>query len=234
MQKLTERHSATITAQALRYLSIRLKSRPETQSLISEIETVRSALATAEEAYSQAKEERMAATAEINYLDGQLDQTVMALAREVGVMTRNKTQDPRYMKLFPTAPSALIRPIAGESQERFVRSLINRLQEDADYAGLKPYAETMEKQQQLLNQAGQRREQLYQPEVKAQTDQRIVLDQARRLYQNIYHRLQLLFPTDAALVESFFMDLRSSRKNIESEEDVTTETMNASAGQEQA
>lgn len=48
------------------------------------------------------------------------------------------------------------------------------------------------------------RDELYVPENQARARLEIALDNTRRVYAAAYHRLNLLFPDDPALVESFF------------------------------
>jgi hypothetical protein len=222
MQKLSERHGVMHGIRAFRYLSIRLRSRPETQAIAAEVDAERAVMVKTEEAYAQALEERVAATAEVEYLDGCVDATVMDLAREIALMTRGRQDDPRYRKLFPSAPSALVRPIAGEAQERFVRSLVTRLREDKEYAPLTRYAEQLEQHQAALNEAIARRAERYQPETSTLTDRRVAMDHARRVYRSIYHRLQLLYPGDPALVESFFLALRTPSRGVTEEPESPT------------
>ncbi|MFH1149823.1 MAG: hypothetical protein V1748_05065 [Actinomycetota bacterium] len=189
----------------LRFVSLRLRSRPETTELARDLDEARVGIQAVTELYAQALEVRVAATAEIEYLDYCLDQAVMNLAREIAVMTKGRPEDPRHTKLFPSAPSELIRPIANEVQGRFVRSLVSRLREDKDYGHLLQHAETIEQAQLGLDSALERRKSLYEPELKAQTDRRIAMDRARALYNTLYHRLTLLYPEHPTLVRSFFL-----------------------------
>jgi hypothetical protein len=204
MESLRETRSPENIIDALRFTAIRLQSRPETKALVAGIEEVRGQLAAAAELLAQAREQRVAASAEIRYLDEVLDSTVMDLAREVAVLTRNDRKDERHRKLFPSAPSELVKPIAGEVQDRFVRSLINRLREDADYASLARYADALQVQQAALSEAVQKREALYVPEAKAEAEMAVARSRAVERHRETYHRMLLLFPSDRALVESFF------------------------------
>lgn len=67
MQRLLSRHRFADTVRALRFLVIRLASRPETASLAEDTQA-RTAMRDDEEKYQQALQARVAAAAEIEYL----------------------------------------------------------------------------------------------------------------------------------------------------------------------
>ena len=208
MEKLTDRHSVRAVMKALRFQTIRLGSRPEAAQMAREMGEQRRGLHDLNEAFLNAQERRIGGTAEIRYHDRRLDKAVMDLAREVVALTRGRRDDPRYLKLFPAAPSSLMQGVTGDRQARFTRSLVSLLQEDADYSELSGHAETIGQHLADLDAAIARREDLYMPEFKAQADLTVALDQACRAYNLSYPRLVLLFPDDNALVESFFAELR--------------------------
>jgi hypothetical protein len=66
-----------------------------------EVDAERTKLSSADEAYEQIFEERVALTALIEYLDSLVDGGVMAIVRDVSVITGNKTDDTFYKLLFP-------------------------------------------------------------------------------------------------------------------------------------
>ena len=205
MQKLQHYHSPALTLRGLRFLLIRLGARPQTQELVPEVRAAREALQKAADAYDEARERRIAATAEIIHLDAEQDAHVMNLSRAVLMMTDGNRDDARYKKLFPEAPSTLTAPIAGDKQTRFVSALIGILRDDAAYDGLNAHADILEADAKTLADALEAREALYLPESKAQAEMRVALDKAKRLYNLTHPRLQLIFPEQKSLVESHFI-----------------------------
>ncbi len=210
MQQLLENHKTGATLAAVRYHVIRLKSRPDTAPLAADVAAARAGLVEKSDAADEAKEERVAASAVVVYCDHVLDTGVMALSREATTLVNGDTSEDRYVRLFPTTPSVAMKPVAGDPQERYVRSILNRLAEDDAYATLRGYLPKLAGALDTLNATVKLRSDLYVKEAMAASERNIALDNARRTYNLMYPRLQLLFPKDPALVETFFKDLRGS------------------------
>lgn len=216
MQKLSGKYGQTPTVKAVRFLSIRLKSRPESAHLAKDLDDERAELRNKFEEYEQAKEERIALTSEIQYLDGVLDRKVMELSRTVLLETENDRNAPKYRKLFSSSPSERLKDIASDAQERFVKGILSRLREDEDYKHLQSIGDDLEDRLIQLKNAVEQRKELYLEESQKETDWRIAKDEVQRHYNLTYHYLQLIFPGDEALVESFFSKLsKSSSKGNE-------------------
>lgn len=213
MQKLTDSHSIGTTTDALRFLDVRLRSRPQTEDLAKLTFAERVELGAKYGEYLDARELRVAASAELAYVDGLLDGDVRGLAREALVLTAGKTDDPRYRTLFPITAAQATKPVGGDAQERFVRGVIDVLTNDDTLAPLRPHADRLQARLDALNAALAQREDLYVPEARARTAYHIALEHARRTYNLCHAHLTLLFPDDPALVESFFRPLsgRASR-----------------------
>lgn len=208
MQQLRSNHGVPVVRRALRFLSIRLKSRPQTAGLAAEVDAARALVDDKDDVYEEAREQRVAASAEIGYLDIVVDETVMAASRELLVLTGGNAQDPRYLKPFPTAPSAALKGVATPSQGLFVKAVIKRLKDEPELAPIAGHAPKIEAAQAELEVGLAKRNELYVKEAMAQADRRIAAEDGRRLYNLTYPRLQIIFPNQAALVESFFKDLR--------------------------
>jgi hypothetical protein len=222
MQKLTEKHRFLIVDGALRFFRIRAKSRPETAAFAPKVAKLRAELREKREGYLEAFDERVAQNAVIAYLDNRLDRAVLVgLKRDLGVLTAKHPQGPALeKKLFQgVAPSVGMKPVAGEEQENFVATIVHRIDEDADFASLAPHAKILRKGQKELDGAIELRKGLRVKERTAQADLDDALDRARRFYNQLYPQLQLLFPDDPDLVETFFRDLRSSSGGAAAEAD---------------
>ena len=105
MQKLTDSHSSAHALRALRFAILRLGSRPETAGFAPDVLAARTALATANDALDTAQTARMAATAEMGWIDQGIDDTAVQLGLELRALVKGDTNDPRYKRLFPIAPS---------------------------------------------------------------------------------------------------------------------------------
>lgn len=211
MRKLNDEITVGPTLRALRFAAIRLRSRPTTAALAGEVKAARQELTQEYDAFLEAREERIAATAEVTYLDEKLDLDVSRTSREALTLADGKTTDPRYRAAFPTAPSPIMAEMATRPQERYVRGIIDALKNEPGLQGLIAHATTLEADLDLLNKALAQREDLYVPESRAQGRYQAALDKAKRVYNLLYPRLQLLFPDDPTLVESFFATLKSGK-----------------------
>ncbi len=209
MEKLREQHGFGAVDRALRFASIRLHSRPQTADLATSVDAERTAIREREDAWLEARERRIAASAEVEYLDGKLDDGIMDLSRQALVEVKGDRDDPRYRRLFAEAPSAGLAPVAGTDEAHFVRAVLAQLSSDSPpFPDLKGGAPDLQSTLTALQDAENRREDLYVPESTARTDLDVALDHARRVYNLLYPRLQLLFPDDPGLVESFFASVR--------------------------
>jgi hypothetical protein len=210
MQKLRSNAGAQAVDRALRFLGIRLRSRPETQELASPVDEARARVRAADDAWQQAREERVAASAEVAYRDEVLDATMARLVREVLVLTGGRYDDERYRRLFPSAPSTVMRQLASAGQSRYVRTVMAILQETPELEEMRGHVGGLQEALAGLDDALAKRDSLYVPEAQALAERRVALDVARRLFEQTYFELRLRLPRRTALVESFFPDLRGA------------------------
>lgn len=210
MQRLGERHRSPLVNRALRFLAIRLCSRPETSAFGEETSRVRESLAKKREAYIASLDERLAATAEITYLDACLDRTVLvSLRREVLVLATDRPSLEK--KLFAgISPRNAMRPVGGEAQEHYVAGIIHRLETSPELAPLSHYGPALQKRLDDLGAALSKRKELKAKEREALSDLEEETEGAVRYYNRMYPQLKLLFPNDLPLVESFFLDLNGT------------------------
>lgn len=222
MQKLTEKHRYIVVDGALRYVRIRARSRPETASLAPKVAKLRTSLRDARETYLEAYDERVAVNAEIAYCDARLDKAVIVgLKRDVAVASAKRADGAAFeKKLFQgMAPSVGMKPVATEEQENYVAAILDRIDNDADYAAFAPNAKLIRKGQKDLDDLLASRKDARVKERTTQADLDEALDTARRFYNQLYPQLQLLFPNDLDLVETFFRDLRSASSGAAAEAD---------------
>ncbi len=219
MESLRESHGVDTVMGAVRVLSIRCGSRPESKAVGKEMRALRGELRELRDVYEEAHDERVAATAEIKYRDEVLDASVMMLARQANALVNGDTSDARYRALFPSAPSAQMRPVGGPSQRAYVKAILATLSDGDVLAPLQPHRSEIAKAQEALDLAVEARDTLQVTEDRASTALSIKLSEAREAYNHAWHRLNVLFPKDKALVESFFRTLTARDKGREAPED---------------
>jgi hypothetical protein len=210
MQSLNDRHGPIAIDAALRHLSIRLRAAPDTAGLAPSVDAARAAVATTHEAWRQAVEERVALTAEIAWLDTELDAAVAALAREALVLANGNRRDARYLRLFPSSPSVATKGVADDGELQFVRAVSDVLAIDGELTALAAHRDRIGAALGKVDDALSRREVARLPELRAANDRGAAMDAARRVYNRMYPQLQVLLPDQEARVESFFKDLTAA------------------------
>lgn len=207
MQKLKNTHSCNHILKVLRFFIARLQGHSGLPEMAEQINQVKTNLQELQENWLQAVEERVASTAYITYLDQVVDGHVMDLTRRVLSKTKNNRADPHFIILFPIAASAGMAPVASVSQNRYVKSILQILHNDPEYAEYSESKELIGNAQKELKENLKHREELYIIESQANTKRRIAMSEACREYNVTYPRLRLLFPDNPKLVESFFIRL---------------------------
>lgn len=211
MEAIREKHGFGTVDRALRYLRIRMASRPQTRALEGELNELRMRLQGHQASWEEAREERVAATAELEICDSDLDEAVSRLSK--ALLADMRADDPRYQTLFSLSPSQAMKDQASPAQSRFVRSLLSVLS-GTDYAAYKSHAETIARLQARVEEVEASRETFYQAESLAQVKRRAVLAEARRFYNQAYPRLLLIFPGQKRLVESYFASLTERSREV--------------------
>lgn len=207
MEKLKERHSADVHIRALGVAQVNLSGRPDTEAFAAEAEAERGRVKAARDAYEESIMRRMAATAVVHYADSVLDTTVQRLSRKVLDAADGDRKSALYSNLFNEPPGDAMRPIASPEQTRYVQRLIAHLKQGGAYAPFDSFIAALTQAQAEVDIAIAKRDKRYTEEATAQTQLEMVCEDARRLYNGLHARLSILFPTDEALVESFFADL---------------------------
>jgi len=210
LQTLTQRHGTPTVLAALRHLSIRLRAAPDTASTAPPIDAARATLTEAEEAWLDARERRVALSAEIEWLSGRLDAAVAALARDAIVLVAGNRGDVRYRRLFPVAPSQLRAANGDDGARRYVRAVLGVVREDRELTALVAHADPMQAALDVLEGALAHRDEARVIELRASTERGAALDAARRAYNQTSPMLELLLPDDPGRVESCFKDLNGA------------------------
>lgn len=204
MERLRDDHRFPTVKRAVRFCALRLGSRPELGECAAVMTRCRADLRSREETWEDAVDARVASTAEVTWCDQRLDQAVSSLARDVNVLVEGRTDDPRYRRLFLVAPSDGMRPVGGDAQGRFVRNLLDTLESDDAFVNERKHAAMVRARQGALDTAVARRDALQLAEQRARRELDIAAEQARATYNQMTHRVALVYPDDATLVDSFF------------------------------
>ncbi len=221
MRKLKDYHPPGLVLAALGFTKVRLSSREAFRPLADEVEAQRTTVTSAVSARDVAREERIASTAEVDWRDGELDVAVMSLSRAVLAVVNGDRDSPMYKRLFPIAPSKAMDATATPAQSRYVRALLETQRAQAQYAEFQPQAEAIASALTAVEQAVAARQDLYVKEAQAQGALTQALDAARRHYNKLYPRLQLL-EDNTNLVESLFYNWRSDSGEPTPEETPTS------------
>ena len=206
MEKLKERHSPSIHIRALGVLEVSASGRPQTEALAGEVGAERKRLKDVRDTFEEAVMRRMAATARLNYADSLLDQEVGRVARSALALADGDRERRVYSQLFIATPSTAMEDLATPKQALFVGHLIATLRGDG-YASLARFIDALTAAQAEVDAALLARQARYAEELAASSALDRACEDARRLYNGAHARLSILFPDDAALVESLFADL---------------------------
>jgi len=211
MEKLGDNHYFPTVKRAVRHCALRLTSRPTLGECASIMGACRATLVRCEDAYDDALDRRVAATAEVGYCDAVLGKAVAALARDINALVDGKTDDARYQRVFLSAPSEAMRPVGGAEQDRFVKNILETLETDAAYEDVRKHGGAIAARQRDLEDAIARRDALTLAERQAGRELDIATAEARDTYNQMAHRVALVYPKDAALVDSFFWSAAQDR-----------------------
>lgn len=218
MQRLLDGNTYEQTRKGLRALAVRLEAHPETEGFASPVRKKRKDMENKRELFEEGQAKRVAATARLTYLDQTVDGLAGTISRQVLLDTDNNRDDVRYQRLFPKTVSEMFEKVSGSEQAKFVGHLVNTIREHDGYKPLREFATKLEGAHGKLKAAEKKRDDLLVKESQLRTEFLLSLEDAKRSYNLMYPRLQLTFPDDLRLVETFFISFRSATKGEKGEE----------------
>ncbi len=210
MQKLTASHSHNTISRALRFLELRLARFPELAEFKDIVVMLRKKFAEDQGAYSEAQEQRIAATAELGVLDDGVDALAITIAHGALALFDRDREHPRYRQLVPSAVTPNVNAVGGERQERFVNHMIQTLKSDDAYAPLRDKGEQLERLAGQLKEAQARRQDLWQQEASLGVKFKMTAEATRREYNTLYHQFMIRMPYREAEIDTLFMQLAPS------------------------
>lgn len=196
----------------LRVLNNRLVARTDTRPLSVEVTAARRALQSKHDDWQELYDARISASGAVVFADDEEDTAVSRLARRVGVLVDGKRDDPRYMRLFATAPSKATEGVGDEEQARFVQHIIDTVTTDEDYLTLRDLLPELTAARQGVIVAQQGRQAALQREEALWNEVQIAEKAARDIYRDTHPKLELLFPGRSRLIESFYPSARKKKK----------------------
>jgi hypothetical protein len=205
MIKLKEYSGIELTVASLRYLSIRLKSRPDTSALATQVDEFKNELMTLDNKHGELQERRIGLSSEIIYRDSILDEAVMNISRKILVETKNDRKHELYTKLFKITPTKMMAPITSKEQNQNVRLIVDQLKNDQDYSQFTNDATNIEDVLNVLTDSISKRDGAYIEENKAKMELNILKGKSQRLYNKMYPTLQLILD-NKNLIETFFKE----------------------------
>lgn len=219
MQRALEAHSVGQTLTGLRFMNIRLLSRPASKPMAGEAKAAHDVLFAADQAYIAARDAVIASTAEVEYLDAELDTSVIQAGREARPLVNGQIDHPDWLLAFPVSPSEGTKSVGGNAQAHYVRNVIDRFRTRPTFAPLQARAQDIEDKLAALTAAEAEREALRAVADRAKQERAVIQRQVIKLYNLMYPRLQILFEEQARLVESFFYVFKSAGGPTEGEEE---------------
>ena len=120
----------------LRTLGLRLRTRPETAPLATDVDAARATVAVRHEAWQAAYDARLAATGALVFADDSEDAVIADVARRAKVLVDGQLKSPVYLRLFSAAASSLTKGLADDPQRVLATHLAQVLATDPAYATL--------------------------------------------------------------------------------------------------
>jgi len=210
MERIAEHHGLNTLDHVLRQLEARLPRVPELADHRPLVADRRAGVKTAREAWDEAREARLAASAELLYLDEEVDRALIDAGQTLYLQVGRDRNAPAYRKLFPVSPTQMGADLGSDRQDRWVTGVIDDVRTDGAYAALRPMADALAGHLDRLRAARARREELYVKEAQARAALLTVADDARRFYNGLYHRFMTALPDRPRLVESLFPKLTAT------------------------
>ncbi len=218
MMRLNERHSLYVTQSAFRFTKKRVGFRSETAQFQPEIVRWFEKMRDIDDQYQDARDDRMALTSEIDYREGTLSDVIRQMAREARAMVGGKTSDPRFTKLFTVTPTELCRNVTGKDEMRIISNIVHRLENESEYASLKPHAQAIHGELDILSDLHQKRRAAWQAEERLLADRAQIVKDAQTYYNELYAKILNIWPNNLKIVESIFYSLKRPKNNQKKDE----------------
>ncbi|MBK9367165.1 MAG: hypothetical protein IPN01_12755 [Deltaproteobacteria bacterium] len=204
MYTMREGASATMALTLLMFVYLRIVHRPAAADVAADLKTAHDDVEAKSSAAVSARRQRMLTTAEIRYLDEELDAAVSRYVKALMALLPEGRADARYLRMFPVTPTEMTTGQGSEEQSRMLKNVLAVHDSEAELAAISPFAEVLRAALAAIDAARAQRVLDYDAEQSANAALRASLVKARGVYNGAYPRLQVAFPGKKGLIRSFY------------------------------
>ena len=199
-----ERSSPAQMIRLTRFLIRRLGRRPECAAIRDALTSAYTPLVAAVAEREELDEARACATADLEYLDEQLDAAMANFVRHLLAQLGGDRKHPTYLRLFPIAPSAGTAGMATPEQSAFVAGVLQNFERFCDMSGMTEYAAQLQAALRDLDLAIGERSLIVADESAAAGRLNAAAKAMELAFNSAFHELSSLYPGQKGLVRSFY------------------------------
>jgi hypothetical protein len=204
MGKLSDQHHVPTVLTQVDVLALRVGGHPKTRHLLAALVAVRDALVVADLAYQQAYRERLAASIELEYLDGEADKAWMDLSRDVNAKVAGNRDSDLWRGLYTEAPHETVEGTVTDHQVQNVERVIGIIETNNTYAEFRPQAARLKAEHEAALE-GQKRYKAALAKENALAHQRdLAAHDARRAHNGVKPKLEIIFESTPSMVNAFW------------------------------
>lgn len=204
MSKLNEQDHVPTILTRLDVLILRLGAYPKTRELVPPLRAVRGSLVAADGVWNEAVVERLAASLELAFLDGEVDLAWMDLSRDVHARVRGDRKAALWIGLYTEAPSETVDGTMTDHQTRNVERVIQIINDQDAYKDFRPQAQRLAAAQAEAVEGEKRYRAALAKEAAAAHQRDLVAHEARRVHNRVKPELELLFEDAPRMVRRFW------------------------------
>lgn len=204
MSRLNEQDHVPAVLTRLDVVILRLGAHPKARGLVPALKAVRDALAAADGHWSAAVVERLAASLELAFLDGEVDLAWMDLSRNVHARVGGNRKAALWMGLYSEAPSETVDGTMTDHQTRHVERVIQIVADQEAYADFRPQAQRLAAAQAEAVEGQKRYHEALAKEGAAAHERNLAAHEARRVHNRVKPELELMFEETPRLVRRFW------------------------------
>lgn len=206
MSKLYEQDHVPTILTRINVLTLRLKAHPKTRGFVPALEAVKASLLAKDGEWNLAYAERLAASLELAFLDGEVDVAWMDLSRDVHARVGGDRTQRLWTGLFGEAPSTTVQGVMTDHQIRNVERVIATIQDpnDETYRDFRPQAERLAAAHAEAMEGQKRYKAALAKENMAAHQRDLAAHDARQAHNVIKPQLEILFQDKPRMVGAFW------------------------------
>lgn len=204
MYTMKETASSEFAMTLMVFLYLRIAHRPQAADITVDLKSTMDDVKAKAQTVEDKRLARRLTTAELMYLDEELDAALSRYVKHLLALLPAGRQDPRYVQMFPVPPSEMTRGMASEGQSRMLKNVLLVHDGDAELAAISAPAEVLRAALDAVNTTRDQRVLDYDAEQSATAALRSSLISARGVFNAVHPRLELAFPGKKRLIRSFY------------------------------